>query len=73
MKQKVGKKEKKKNKVLDFVKLEYHIAFLITQIIGQQCHSGVSPRNLSLRNLSTRNLRVLFRTRFCETQVLKKW
>ena len=56
--QKVGKK--KKNKILDFVKLEYykkvldfhnieyHIAFLITQIPGQQCHASDSPRNSSL-------------------------
>ena len=62
--QKVGKK--KKNKILDLVKLEYykkvldfhnieyhHIAFLITQIPGQQCHDSDSPRNSSLRNSST--------------------
>ena len=61
--QKVGKK--RKNKILDFVKLkyykealdfhniEYHIAFLITQIPGQQCHASDSPRNSSLRNSST--------------------
>ena len=36
--------------------------FLITQIPSQQCHAGDS--------LGTR---VLFRTQFCETQVLKKW
>ena len=53
MKQKVEKKKKKekKNKVLDFVKLEYckevldfrnieYHVFLIPQIPGQQCHSG---------------------------------
>ena len=56
---KVGKK-KKKNKVLNFVKLdyykevldyhniEYYIAFLITQILGQQCHASDSLKNSSL-------------------------
>ena len=56
---KVGKK-KKKNKVLDFVKLdyykevldfhniEYYIAFLITQILDQQYHASDSPKNSSL-------------------------
>ena len=63
MKQKVEKK--KKNKVLDFGKLEYYkevldfrnieyyITFFITQIPGQQCHAGYLPRNSSLLNLST--------------------
>ena len=65
MKQKVGKKKEKKNKVLDFVKLEYykevldfrnieyHIVFIIPQIRGQQCHASDSPKNLSSLNLST--------------------
>ena len=69
MKQKVEKK-KKKNKVLDFVKLEYykevldfpdikyHITFLITQI----------PGHLGSRVHWTW---VLFRTRFWKTRVLK--
>ena len=59
------KSRKKKNKVLDFVKLkyykevldfrniEYHITFLITQIPGQQCHTCDSPRNWSSLNSST--------------------
>ena len=64
--QKKKKKEKKKkNKILDFVKLEYykkvldfhnieyHIAFLIAQIPGKQCHASDSPRSSSLRNSST--------------------
>ena len=61
MKQKV---EKKKIKVLDFVKLEYykevlnfrnieyHIVFLIPQISGQQCHTSDSLRNSSSLNSS---------------------
>ena len=48
--------------IFDFNNIEYHIIFLITQIPSQQCHAGDS--------LGTR---VLFRTQFCETQVLKKW
>ena len=60
MKQKVEKK-----KVLDFVKLEYykevldfrnidyHITFLFSQIPGQQCHAGDSPRNSSSLNSNT--------------------
>ena len=28
--------------VLDFSNIEYHIIFLITQILGQQCHAGDS-------------------------------
>ena len=48
--------------VLNFSNIEYHIIFLITQIPGQQYHVGDS--------LGTR---VLFRTQFCRTQVLKKW
>ena len=48
--------------VLDFSNIEYHIIFLITQISGQQCHTDDS--------LGTR---VLFRTQFCGTRVLKKW
>ena len=59
------KSRKKKNKVLDFVKLEYykevldfcnmeyHITFLLTQIPDQQCHAGESPRNSSSLNWST--------------------
>ena len=47
--------------VLNFNNIEYHIIFLITQISGQQCHAGNS--------LGTR---VLFRTWFCGTPVLKK-
>ena len=68
MKQKVEKKKKKnKNKVLDFVKLEYykevlnfrnikyHIVFffLIHQIPGQQCYTCNSPKNSSSLNSST--------------------
>ena len=65
MKQKVEKKKIKKNKVLDFVKLEYYkkvldfhnikyrITFLITQIPGQQCYTDNSPRNWSSLNVST--------------------
>ena len=48
--------------VLDFSNIKYHIIFLITQIPGQQRHVGDSL-----------GPRVLFRTRFCKTQVLKKW
>ena len=48
--------------VLDFSNIEYHIIFLITQISGQQCHADDS--------LGTR---ILFRTQFCGTRVLKKW
>ena len=73
------KKRKKKKKVLDCMKLEYckevlnfsnieyRIIFLITHILGQQCHAGDS--------LATQVhwIRVLFRTRFCGTRVLKKW
>ena len=73
------KKKKKKKRVLDCMKLEYckevlnfsnieyRIIFLITQILGQQCHAGDS--------LATQVhwIRVLFRTRFCGTRVLKKW
>ena len=63
MKQKVEKK--KKNEVLDFIKLkyykevldfcniEYHIVFLIPQIPGQQCDADNSPRNSNLLNSST--------------------
>ena len=47
--------------VLDFSNIEYHIIFSITQTPGQKCHTSDS--------LGTR---VLFRTRFCGTQVLKK-
>ena len=52
--------------VLDFSNIEYHIIFLITQILGQQCHVDDS--------LGTRVhwTWVLFRTRFCGIQVLKK-
>ena len=67
-----GKKEKKKKgldytklkyykEILDFSNIEYHIIFLIIQISSQQCHVGNS--------LGTR---VLFRTRFYGTRVLKK-
>ena len=28
--------------VLDFINIEYHIIFLITKILGQQCHAGDS-------------------------------
>ena len=28
--------------VLDFSNIEYHIIFLTTQILGQQCHTGDS-------------------------------
>ena len=56
--QKRKRKKEKKNKVLDFVKLEYYKevldfrnieyhVFLIPQIPGQQCHSGDSPKNSS--------------------------
>ena len=60
-----GKKKKKKNKVLDFVKLEYykevldfhnieyHITFLITKFSSKQCHTGDLPRNSSSLNSST--------------------
>ena len=47
--------------VLDFSNIEYHIIFLITQILDQQCHASDS--------LGTQ---VLFKTQFCETWVLKK-
>ena len=59
---------KKKNKVLDFAKLEYykevldfhnieyHITFLIAQISGQQCHASDSPRNSSSLNSSTKKV-----------------
>ena len=65
MKQKVEKKKKNKNEVLDFIKLkyykevldfcniEYHIVFLIPQIPGQQCHADNSPRNSNSLNSST--------------------
>ena len=64
MKQRVEKR-KKKNKVLNFVKLEYykevldfrniecHIVFLIPQISGQQCYTSDSPRNSSSSNSRT--------------------
>ena len=47
-----GKKEEKKygtrfykaRVLLDFSNIEYHIIFLITQILGQQCHTGDSLR-----------------------------
>ena len=39
--------------VLDFHNIEYRITFLLTQILGQQCHTGDSPRNLSSLNSST--------------------
>ena len=38
------------------------IFFLVTQVSGQQCHTNDSLRT-----------RVLFRTQFCETGILKKW
>ena len=56
---------KKKNKILDFAKLEYYkevldfhnieyqITFLIAQISVQQCHAGNSPRNSSSLNSNT--------------------
>ena len=59
------KKKKKKNKVLDFSKIEYckevldfhnieyHITFVTAQIPGQKCHVGDSFRNSSSLNLST--------------------
>ena len=59
---------KKKNKVLDFAKLEYykevldfhnieyHITFLIAQISGQQCHASDSPKNSSSLNSSTKKV-----------------
>ena len=70
------KKEKKKRKTrystslnsstikryLISVILSTTLFFLITQIPSQQCHAGDS--------LGTR---VLFRTQFCGTRVLKKW
>ena len=61
----------KKNKALDCTKLEYykeiyHIIFLITQIPGQQCHGGDSLRTW------VHWTRVLFRTWFYETRILKK-
>ena len=58
-------KKTKKNKVVNFVKLdytkkvfdfhniEYHITFLITKIAGQQCQTGESSKYSSLRNSST--------------------
>ena len=53
--------------VLDFSNIEYHIIFLITRILGQQCHTGDSL------GTQVHWTQVLFRTRFCGTQVLKKW
>ena len=49
--------------ILDFSNIEYYIFFfLITQISGQHHHVDDSLRT-----------RVLFRTQFCETGILKKW
>ena len=63
MKQKVEKETKKKvlnftkienyKEVLDFHNIEYHITFLITPILGQQCLASNSPRNSSSLNSST--------------------
>ena len=51
--------------VLDFNNIEYHIIFLITQIPSQQCHTSDSLGTRVHWN------RVLFRTHFCGTQILK--
>ena len=56
MKKKEKKKKKKRRRLLDYIKLEYykevlnfsiieyHIIFLITKLLDQQCHTGDSLR-----------------------------